>query len=541
MYTTNAGYLAAACNYNRIIDTQGTLMAANINNVVLTTEEIVDYKITYSSVAGKMFMPGSFVATRFELSLNAQSDKISSIDFKAAGITKFVMRSYITNPETNAKTQVPLGHFYPDKEGISVGSDGYISVEATSIPPELYEKFDSSSLTLPCTISSAITQLRTLTGITLKTPSTTDFPNLSVQLTETFSLVSTYREAFMYIAEILGAYVFFNRSGQLQFGKLYNSLVDLGCTLDDNYLFSVSRQESSVKPFQIISIKENKDDVGVSIEVPDVSTACEYSILNNPLTYGHPEDFLAGLVAPTSFSEFFPAKISFQGRPDIDVGDVLTYVHQGLTYTLPVCTHTFEYNGGFKTTVESIGVDSLLVSSTDSDEKTQITALKQQINTFLRDLEQTKSELVDINGNVSNISTLLQTAEELLTRVSSIEGDIEKMSSWEQTAETLRLSIATVDKSVRETQDTVSENYNTLLSYFDFQADGLTIGINNSNIKLKLSNDKIQFLKDGVTEVAYFSEGKLYVTDAHFLSSLILGNFEFVPRANGNLSLRRRG
>jgi hypothetical protein len=45
-------------------------------------------------------------------------------------------------------------------------------------------------------------------------------------------------------------------------------------------------------------------------------------------------------------------------------------------------------------------------------------------------------------------------------------------------------------------------------------------------------------LQDGA-EVSYFSNRKLYVTDAHFLHSLQLGSFAFMPRANGNLSFKK--
>jgi hypothetical protein len=116
------------------------------------------------------------------------------------------------------------------------------------------------------------------------------------------------------------------------------------------------------------------------------------------------------------------------------------------------------------------------------------------------------------------------------------------VSTLTQTANQLRLDIQSVAKDLTDTNNKVNSNQQNLLTYFDFQADGLTIGLSSSDIKLKLANNQIQFLKEGSSSpVAYLSEGQLYVTDAHFIHSLILGNFAFVPRANGNLSLKRRG
>jgi len=64
------------------------------------------------------------------------------------------------------------------------------------------------------------------------------------------------------------------------------------------------------------------------------------------------------------------------------------------------------------------------------------------------------------------------------------------------------------------------------------------LGEVGNELELVIANDRISFLQDGA-EVAYFSNRKLYVTDAHFLHSLQLGSFAWMPRANGNLSFKK--
>ena len=535
MYNTgNAGFLAAACNPNRDIDTTAVLNLSD-TSVALGTNDIVSYKVTYASTGGKAFTSGSFVASQFELSLNAASSVVGSVDFKTAVVDNIRLSAGVKVHK--AMVSVPMGTFYPDKNGVSMGDDGYVTITALDTPPILSEQFKSESLSLPCSLRDALVEISSQISIPVFMKST--FPNMEVEIEETFTLATTYREALMYIAETLGAYVCMGRTGEILFKRCFSDFVDIGCVLDENYLFSVNKQESSVKPFQYIGIKANTDDLGVSKEVTGVTTECRYDIIDNPLTYGHPEDFLDGLVEPLTFTEFYPAVISFQGRPDLDTGDVLRYIYKGVTYDLPICNHVFEYNGGFKSTVESIGSDVKQTSSVDSGVKTQISAIKQNINSLVRDLTQTKSDIISIEGDLQDLSTVLQTASTLQSQISKIEGDIERLSTVTQTAEQLRIAIQTVADNLAATNDAVNTNQNTLLTYFDFQADALTIGVNNSNIKLKLANDRIYFLKDDA-EVAYFSEGQLYVTDAHFLRSLVLGNFEFIPRENGNLSLRKR-
>jgi hypothetical protein len=538
MYNTGVDrFLAVASSPNRDIDTR-VILSTPENNLVLTPNDIVSYKISDASVAGKYFTPGNFVATTLELSLNASSTTVSKIAFKTTAINSLSVEAGI---RVRQVVYIPMGVFYLDADGISTENEGYVTIKATDLPPVMHETFDSNSLDFPCTVQAALEKLSLVMGITIHV-SESDFPNLSAVLTKTFELSTTYREALRYIAETLGAYVCMGRDGSVHLEKIFKGVVDIGCTLDDNYLFSVNQQESTVEPFQYVSIRANDADIGVYQEITGVTTGREYSIYNNPFTFGHPEDFLEGLVQPISFTAFHPTKVAFHGRPDIDTGDVLEYVYKGTTYILPVCSHIFEYNGGFKTTVESIGSDALKVSPLDPGMKQQITAVRQNMNTLVRNLTQTQSQIIEINGELVEMSKILQTIDALQTQISKIEGDLTQVSTLTQTANQLRLDIQSVAKDLIDTNNKVNGNQQTILSYFDFQADGLTIGLSSSNIRLKLSNNQIQFLRDGsATPVAYFSEGQLYVTDAHFIRSLVLGNFEFVPRTNGNLSLKRRG
>lgn len=66
----------------------------------------------------------------------------------------------------------------------------------------------------------------------------------------------------------------------------------------------------------------------------------------------------------------------------------------------------------------------------------------------------------------------------------------------------------------------------------------LELGSITSDIILRQTNDRIQFIQNG-TEVAYVSNNTLYITDGHFLNSLRIGQFAFIPRANGSLDFKK--
>lgn len=82
--------------------------------------------------------------------------------------------------------------------------------------------------------------------------------------------------------------------------------------------------------------------------------------------------------------------------------------------------------------------------------------------------------------------------------------------------------------------------YDEITKYFKFSEDGLVIGEEGNELTLKVDNDRISFL-DGGLEVAYISDKQLYITDAHFLNSLRIGKFAWIPRRSGNLSLVKVG
>ncbi len=105
-------------------------------------------------------------------------------------------------------------------------------------------------------------------------------------------------------------------------------------------------------------------------------------------------------------------------------------------------------------------------------------------------------------------------------------------------ADQVVVEVARLTEEQRAINDDLQGKYAGLIKYYRFTADGLEIGDSASQLILRLTNDRLAFLDNG-QEVAYISDRKLYITDAHLLNSLRVGNFAWVPRSNGNLSLVR--
>ena len=89
-----------------------------------------------------------------------------------------------------------------------------------------------------------------------------------------------------------------------------------------------------------------------------------------------------------------------------------------------------------------------------------------------------------------------------------------------------------------ETGRVVEQRFNDFSRYIRFKNGNIELCDINSPFKALLTHEKISFLKADA-EVAYLSKNKLYITDAYIINSLRIGNFEIVPRSNGNLSIRK--
>lgn len=164
-----------------------------------------------------------------------------------------------------------------------------------------------------------------------------------------------------------------------------------------------------------------------------------------------------------------------------------------------------------------------------------------------------------IHQQQSGLEQLAQSTSEQITAViqSSQEVILSALAEYATTTdlETLRetiesqLSVMAGEIEIRLTQTSeriedvggdLQAQYDELSKYFRFTADGLVIGQEGNELTLKVDNDRISFL-DGGLEVAYISDKQLYITDAHFLNSLRIGKFAWIPRRSGNLSLVKVG
>lgn len=176
----------------------------------------------------------------------------------------------------------------------------------------------------------------------------------------------------------------------------------------------------------------------------------------------------------------------------------------------------------------------------------------------LSDLTAANDQLrIQLNKQENDLTILAQSTETRLTEALQNSREIvlsalaeyamtSDLNSFRETVEAqlsiladqVKIELGQTADRVEEVNGDLQSQYAELTQYYRFTLDGMIIGKEDNEMTLQVQNNRISILQSGL-EVAYFSDRKLYITDGQFLYSLRIGNFELVPRANGNLSLRK--
>ena len=143
-------------------------------------------------------------------------------------------------------------------------------------------------------------------------------------------------------------------------------------------------------------------------------------------------------------------------------------------------------------------------------------------------------------------TSIAQTGESIKNEVSQqyyAKGDTDKLIAEASTILTQKynsfeMSFNSFKQMVDSSQNLTNQEFATITKFIRFIDGNIFLGENGNNQMLKIAKDRISFLQ-GQAEVAYISDSTLYIYDGVFLNSLRIGNFAFVPRANGSLDFKK--
>ena len=161
-----------------------------------------------------------------------------------------------------------------------------------------------------------------------------------------------------------------------------------------------------------------------------------------------------------------------------------------------------------------------------------ITAIKQELKSVSSEItRQSDSIMVHVSESYASKNDLTAVNDELSAKMQIQSDSVDfRFSTFKNETDTIN--------------GIITSNQQTLEEYIRFQGALIELGRIGNSFVAKMSNDKLAFLEDGL-EIAYISNKKLYITDAEVKNKLTIGNpengyFDFIPRKNGNLSVKWR-
>lgn len=195
----------------------------------------------------------------------------------------------------------------------------------------------------------------------------------------------------------------------------------------------------------------------------------------------------------------------------------------------------------------TIGASGVKLTSTSVRQEQSISALEGDIIGNARQLNENISallvELHECYSEITKTSEQINMAvrEEYITRteLEEIQRDFETIIT--QNSSEIRMDFTQVTDSIK---GEVAINQQLLEEYIRFRGSLIELGKVGNAFTAELSNEELAFKENG-QKIAYISNQILVITNAEIRNKLSLGNegrgwFDFIPRTNGNLSIKWR-
>lgn len=219
----------------------------------------------------------------------------------------------------------------------------------------------------------------------------------------------------------------------------------------------------------------------------------------------------------------------------------------GVNETLRIVKKTTSIDEPYLSSIEMGSLTTYLSDITNSAR----TELKNAYN----ELEKVKSEVKNVDSGVrsvveSSITTVQQTIASISSIIENQTTFIDESTTFQNTirnilqmnADGTTMLFQNITEEINRVENSTSTKYSEIVKYIRFIDGKIVIGIQGDPFSVEIDNSKISFKQNGV-QVAYMSNNNLYVGNAVIKAGgkLQLGNFAFVPRSNGNLSLLKVG
>ena len=375
----------------------------------------------------------------------------------------------------------------------------------------------------------------------------TIFPDMNVNIVN-----CTQREMIGYIAGLMGSNANINREGKLEF-KWYEKQ-KFSITPDVQYMdgFKHTSQEIFVLGSLRSGIEETVYEAGSGQGISFYNPFINQEILNE-------------IYERTGQQSFVPCEIRYRGNPAVECGDIITAIDKdGEENDVAVMTQTIELSGGIGSTIYSYGNFETETVMGESPTEKKLNKLYKTITESFKEatelIKGTKGGYFELKmgeegfpegWEVRDTPKLTPTTRLWrMTKAGLIfsEDGGRTVSKTAITMDGRIIADAVIAGKIATSQIEVyggkeGEEGKSLDDFFRVKPDEntgelyLELGSADNTIVLRQENDRISFC-DGKSgnELAFFSNSAFEIVQ---LDRFRIGNFAFIPRVTGNLSLTK--
>ena len=169
-----------------------------------------------------------------------------------------------------------------------------------------------------------------------------------------------------------------------------------------------------------------------------------------------------------------------------------------------------------------IEVDRFKLAASDKDLSEELLDVRSEIEATEQSITSSVYSKEYINGQLAEIGTKIEQTKEDITLNFDTLSEAQKM----------------IQENVDTLNDNTNANFEEIRSYIKFKDGNIILGKTSSPFTVEITNEEIAFKESGST-VAYINNSKLYITEGQFNVAAKIGNFAFVPRANGSLDFKK--
>lgn len=538
----------------------------------LTERDIESGTFTYqeSSTCSDTIQVGSVYSNSLDFSLINKDGRFNEANFQDAVVTPQIG---LQLPDGTWE-YIPLGKFNVYDPGKKLST---ISMPSLDNMYKLNTPFSAVNIQYPINVAALVVGICDHCVVPISAQLTTELMSLGITLNSFDPGDATCRDILGYVGCLLGKNLRFNRLGILE-SFWYNTSIDSTTDAD-------TRNTSDFSDFKVnITGVRLSDNAGTEYWKGDSSLVAQLD--SNPLIQNEEvaqETLLRVYTALTSVT-YRPYTITYMGDPAIQAGDYVKHLRASGDLESIVMTSVFCFHGS--ATLSAVGTTAEQTrQATNTTKQVQQVAAQARVdlNQGLRSLESTmalQSDLItqalgfypkivyDEDGRIKAVymmSTPNSTPTTLVWAITSggigvshtgIEGPY--TSSWTMDDSILANTITAnmistgilqsvdgtafyldLDNGVlRMDASSIALNGKQLGDFISVTYDEqgkpvLRIGWSGNDIQLKLLNDRISFVSDDDTELAYWTTGSFRLKT---LQSFQLGNMKMVAQPSGSVS-----